>query len=130
YADLVPFFAADARTKAVVVIGEIGGSEEEELAAALIEHKFQKPVFALVAGRSAREGVTMGRAGKGGCCGVWCGRRTGRCGGGASRSMKRRTTRDFATCPRLAVSRDAAAQMRNTSAQRYPDKLADLVRPR
>ncbi|MBV8167526.1 MAG: succinate--CoA ligase subunit alpha [Alphaproteobacteria bacterium] len=63
YADLVPFFAADARTKAVVVIGEIGGSEEEELAAALIEHKFQKPVFALVAGRSAREGVTMGHAG-------------------------------------------------------------------
>ena len=63
YADLVPFFAADGRTKAVVVIGEIGGSEEEELAAALIEHKFQKPVFALVAGRSAREGVTMGHAG-------------------------------------------------------------------
>jgi succinyl-CoA synthetase alpha subunit len=63
YADLVPFFAADQKTKAVVVIGEIGGSEEEELAAALIEHKFQKPVYALVAGRSAREGVTMGHAG-------------------------------------------------------------------
>ena len=63
YADLVPFFAADPKTKAVVVIGEIGGSEEEELAAALIEHKFAKPVFALVAGRSAREGVTMGHAG-------------------------------------------------------------------
>lgn len=63
YADLVPFFAADTKTKAVVMIGEIGGSEEEELAAALIAHKFQKPVFALVAGRSAREGVTMGHAG-------------------------------------------------------------------
>ncbi len=63
YADLVPFFAADARTRALVMIGEIGGSEEEELAAALTAHHFTKPVFALVAGRSAREGVTMGHAG-------------------------------------------------------------------
>lgn len=63
YAELVPFFAADARTRALVVIGEIGGSEEEELAAALIEHGFAKPVLALIAGRSAREGVTMGHAG-------------------------------------------------------------------
>jgi succinyl-CoA synthetase alpha subunit len=63
YADLVPFFAADDKTRAVVVIGEIGGSEEEELAAALTVEKFAKPVFALVAGRSAREGVTMGHAG-------------------------------------------------------------------
>jgi succinyl-CoA synthetase alpha subunit len=63
YAELVPFFAADDRTRALVVIGEIGGSEEEELAAALIEHGFAKPVLALIAGRSAREGVTMGHAG-------------------------------------------------------------------
>ncbi len=63
YADLLPFFAADARTRALVIIGEIGGSEEEELAAALSAQRFAKPVFALVAGRSAREGVTMGHAG-------------------------------------------------------------------
>ncbi len=63
YADLVPFFAADARTRALVVIGEIGGSEEEELGDALRASGFAKPVFALVAGRSAREGVTMGHAG-------------------------------------------------------------------
>jgi len=63
YADLVPYFAADARTRALVMIGEIGGSEEEELAAALRAERFAKPVFALVAGRSAREGVTMGHAG-------------------------------------------------------------------
>ena len=63
YAELVPFFAAHAPTRALVIIGEIGGSEEEELAAALAEHDFAKPVFALVAGRSAREGVTMGHAG-------------------------------------------------------------------
>ena len=63
FADLVPFYAADAGTGAVLVIGEIGGSDEEELAAALTAQQFSKPVFALVAGKSAPEGVTMGHAG-------------------------------------------------------------------
>jgi succinyl-CoA synthetase alpha subunit len=63
FADLVPFFAADPATKAIVIVGEIGGSEEEELAAALIASGNAKPVFALLAGRSALEGVTMGHAG-------------------------------------------------------------------
>jgi len=63
YAELVPFFATHAPTRALVIIGEIGGSEEEELAAALVAQRFAKPVLALVAGRSAREGVTMGHAG-------------------------------------------------------------------
>lgn len=63
YADLVPFYAQDAQTEAVLIIGEIGGSEEEEFAAALTAHKFSKPVYALIAGRSAPEGVTMGHAG-------------------------------------------------------------------
>ncbi len=63
YADLVPFYAADPGTEALLIIGEIGGSEEEEFAQALTTHRFAKPVFALVAGRSAPEGVTMGHAG-------------------------------------------------------------------
>ena len=63
YADLVPFFASDRQTGALLVIGEIGGSEEEEFAQALIAARFAKPVFALIAGRSAPEGVTMGHAG-------------------------------------------------------------------
>lgn len=63
YADLVPFYAQDAQTEAVLIIGEIGGSEEEEFAAALTAHKFSKPVYALIAGKSAPEGVTMGHAG-------------------------------------------------------------------
>ena len=63
YADLVPFYASDERTRALLVIGEIGGSEEEEFAQALSAHKFNKPAFALIAGRSAPEGVTMGHAG-------------------------------------------------------------------
>ena len=63
YADLVPFYAQDDQTKALLIIGEIGGHEEEDFAAACIAHQFSKPVFALIAGRSAPEGVTMGHAG-------------------------------------------------------------------
>ncbi|MGH8663145.1 MAG: succinate--CoA ligase subunit alpha [Burkholderiales bacterium] len=63
FADLVPFFGADAQTRAVLIIGEIGGTEEEEFAHALEAHGFSKPVFALIAGRSAPEGVSMGHAG-------------------------------------------------------------------
>ena len=63
FAELVPFFAADRPTGALLIIGEIGGSEEEEFAAALTAHRFAKPVFALIAGRSSPEGVTMGHAG-------------------------------------------------------------------
>ena len=63
FADLVPFFAADAQTEALLIIGEIGGAEEEEFAAVLTEQRFRKPVFALIAGRSAPEGVNMGHAG-------------------------------------------------------------------
>lgn len=63
FAELVPFYAADAQTKALLVIGEIGGNEEEEFAAALTAQRFAKPAFALIAGRSSPEGVTMGHAG-------------------------------------------------------------------
>lgn len=63
YADLVPFYAADPQTRALLIIGEIGGQEEEDFAAALTVHRFTKPVFALIAGRTAPEGVAMGHAG-------------------------------------------------------------------
>jgi succinyl-CoA synthetase alpha subunit len=63
YADLVPFFAQDERTQAVLLIGEIGGHEEEDFASALTAQRFEKPVFALIAGRTAPSGVSMGHAG-------------------------------------------------------------------
>jgi succinyl-CoA synthetase alpha subunit len=63
FADLVPFYAADPQTSALLVIGEIGGTEEEEFAHALAAQGFDKPVFALIAGSTAPEGVTMGHAG-------------------------------------------------------------------
>ncbi|HEY9446636.1 MAG TPA: succinate--CoA ligase subunit alpha [Burkholderiales bacterium] len=63
YADLIPFYAQDAQTEGLLIIGEIGGHEEEDFAAALTAQRFSKPVFALIAGSSAPEGVTMGHAG-------------------------------------------------------------------
>jgi succinyl-CoA synthetase alpha subunit len=60
---LIETFAADARTQGVVLIGEVGGNEEEEFADALTASGMTKPVYALVAGRGAKEGVAMGHAG-------------------------------------------------------------------
>lgn len=63
FAELLPFFLADEKTQGIVLIGEIGGNEEEEFAAAVLAQSSSKPVFALVAGQGARDGVVMGHAG-------------------------------------------------------------------
>lgn len=63
FADLIPAFRNHAQTHAVVVVGEIGGTEEEDLAEALIAHPFGKPVYAILAGSAAPEGRMMGHAG-------------------------------------------------------------------
>jgi succinyl-CoA synthetase alpha subunit len=55
-------FEADPRTEAMIVIGEIGGSDEEAAAAFIREH-VTKPVVAYVAGFSAPPGKRMGHAG-------------------------------------------------------------------
>ena len=63
FADLLPVFLADPATRAIVLVGEVGGAEEEEFAAALAATPSAKPVFAIIAGREAKEGVSMGHAG-------------------------------------------------------------------
>ena len=60
--DALAAFEADAETKAIVLIGEIGGDSEEK-AAAYIKANVTKPVVAYVAGFTAPEGKTMGHAG-------------------------------------------------------------------
>ncbi len=62
FKDLLPLYNEDPETEAVVVIGEIGGSDEEEAAAWIKEH-MQKPVVAFISGRSAPKGKRMGHAG-------------------------------------------------------------------
>lgn len=62
FVDILPLFEADPQTKAIVMIGEIGGSEEE-LAAAYIKTHVTKPVVALIAGKNAPKGRSMGHAG-------------------------------------------------------------------
>ncbi len=63
FPDLLDTFLADERTKGIVLVGEVGGSEEEDFADALARSPKRKPVYALVAGRGAKEGVPMGHAG-------------------------------------------------------------------
>ena len=62
FVDMLPLFEADPETKAIVLIGEIGGSEEE-LAADYIKNHATKPVVALIAGKNAPKGRSMGHAG-------------------------------------------------------------------
>ncbi len=63
FADLVPVFLDDPRTHAIVLVGEVGGTEEEDCADAYAALGATKPLYALIAGKEAKEGVAMGHAG-------------------------------------------------------------------
>jgi succinyl-CoA synthetase alpha subunit len=62
FTSLLPLYQADVQTEALVLIGEIGGSAEEE-AAAWIQAHMTKPVVAFIAGATAPPGRRMGHAG-------------------------------------------------------------------
>jgi succinyl-CoA synthetase alpha subunit len=62
FIDVVAKFEADPQTELIVLVGEIGGDEEEKAAAYVAEH-VTKPVLAYIAGFSAPPGKTMGHAG-------------------------------------------------------------------
>src|SRR3954463_8394950 len=63
FREILELFAADPSTEALVLIGEIGGTAEEEAAAWAAEHLADVPRVAFIAGRTAPEGRRMGHAG-------------------------------------------------------------------
>ena len=62
FRDLLPLYEADLETEVVVLVGEIGGDEEERTAE-FITDNIHKPCFAYIVGHSAPEGKRMGHAG-------------------------------------------------------------------
>jgi succinyl-CoA synthetase alpha subunit len=62
FVDALPYFQSDPETDVIVMVGEIGGTAEED-GAEYIRHHVTKPVVAYIAGRSAPPGKRMGHAG-------------------------------------------------------------------
>jgi succinyl-CoA synthetase alpha subunit len=63
FTEAMEYFEKDPETKALVLVGEIGGDMEERAAKMIEEGKFTKPVVAFIAGRTAPPGKRMGHAG-------------------------------------------------------------------
>ena len=63
FIDALKLFESDPQTKAIVLIGEIGGNLEELTAKYITMEKYPKPIVAFIAGRSAPPGKRMGHAG-------------------------------------------------------------------
>jgi succinyl-CoA synthetase alpha subunit len=63
FTEILRLFKGDPATRAVIMIGEIGGSDEEAAAEAVIGAGFGKPVIGFISGRTAPPGKRMGHAG-------------------------------------------------------------------
>ena len=63
FVDCLRAFATDEQTEAIVLCGEIGGSDEEDAAAFIAEHLRSTPIVAFIGGRNAPPGKSLGHAG-------------------------------------------------------------------
>ncbi len=63
FIETLKLFKDDVKTKAVILVGEIGGNMEEQTAKYIAQNKYSKPIVAYIAGRNAPTGKRMGHAG-------------------------------------------------------------------